>query len=477
MTLGPGRFPHWSPDGQRIAYVHNRQIWVTDGRQRRKLGGKGVSFIGGWKNGWILYVIAASEIAVMREDGSRTVDLTRSPATIERFPSFYPDGSKIAYTTYHNGYYEMQIADFVDSAGEKPRLENPRTLKALSYPGPSMSFEQARVYLGGYEAKGFSPDGKLLLFAGTYMHGGWHIHTYDLHTGTITRIFSVVPGDHPDNEHHEHWEFFPDMKNILVSSDRGYDENRMFAVVGEELGLLGAGRITTQIFTSIWPRRHTRMEPWVFSYPNPQAKAPIRLWTSTDDGTKYTRFEHPTISPDGQKVVGTTATIHYGTEHHETDEITVLAFKGCAVPQAVEFSKASFSSQAFAPVTDNPRVNQCWQGEGIASCGVVKQNCACYYEYSDSPLQGKARAEYYQFRWNGKVLDGYCETDNRLLRFKASMSCKVVDQARENASIDINFTTNRRFQPGGSIDIQTGHRRWREPVPFWRRGERNEGRE
>src|ERR671936_720263 len=69
----------------------------------------------------------------------------------------------------------------------------------------------------------------------------------------------------------------------------------------------------------------------------------------------------------------------------------------------------------------------------------LKQNCACYNEDSDSPVRGKARAEYHQFRWNGKILDGYCETGNRLLRFHASISCKVVDRARGDAWIDTNF--------------------------------------
>lgn len=61
------------------------------------------------------------EIYIMNVDGSGQVRLTNNPA-IDVFPSFSPDGSKIAFASYRDGNAEIYIMN-VDGS-EQVRLTN-----------------------------------------------------------------------------------------------------------------------------------------------------------------------------------------------------------------------------------------------------------------------------------------------------------------------------------------------------------------
>ena len=81
------RSPFWSPDGQHIAFVSNR-----DGR---------------------------AEIYVMGSDGSNPRRLTDHPAE-DRSPSWSPDGRHIAFVSNRDGDWEIYVMDIASYTGGEP---------------------------------------------------------------------------------------------------------------------------------------------------------------------------------------------------------------------------------------------------------------------------------------------------------------------------------------------------------------------
>jgi TolB protein len=138
-TLGPGEFPAWSPDGERIAFttpdeegVSQVFVMAADGSERRQLTRGAACTYPSWSPEGARLVFCRevgerTDLFVMSVDGNHAVALTATPGRSERYPSWSPDGSSIAYTAIPedspNGWQRSVF--LITAAGGPPRQITP----------------------------------------------------------------------------------------------------------------------------------------------------------------------------------------------------------------------------------------------------------------------------------------------------------------------------------------------------------------
>jgi Tol biopolymer transport system component len=118
-SIGHGElYPRWSPDGSKIAFVRNRDIWVmnADGSDQTLLTDTAPSDnSSNWSPEWspdgskLVFhrdQWLGSEIYIMDADGSNETRLTNN-RTSDNEPVWSPNGTKIAFTNYRTGYGEI----------------------------------------------------------------------------------------------------------------------------------------------------------------------------------------------------------------------------------------------------------------------------------------------------------------------------------------------------------------------------------
>lgn len=158
--------PAWSPDGSRIAFVSDRTYFVP-------------------LEGGNLEVSAGLELYVMQMDGSQVIRLTGDQSDVSLYPSWSPDGKRIAYMNVGN----VAHVYVVDVGAENPQ---PRDLT----PDLKLTAWSPR----------WSPDGKYIVFMGdNQVKKG--IYRMDADGTNLTELtkdwpaYAVDPAWSPDGRH------------------------------------------------------------------------------------------------------------------------------------------------------------------------------------------------------------------------------------------------------------------------------------
>ena len=171
------RDPSWSPDGKRIVFFSNRDGHVIDGRP-------------------------TSEIYVMDADGGNPQNLTND-RNDDRFPSWSPDGKRIAFVSDRDGpprYFDIYVMD-ADGGNLQRLTSDPRDDR-----NPSWSPDGERIVFGARREGHFETK-----FAVTY-----EIYVMDADGGNQQRLT-----ENRKNDWHPAWS--PNGERIAFASDRKGD--------------------------------------------------------------------------------------------------------------------------------------------------------------------------------------------------------------------------------------------------------------
>jgi WD40 repeat protein len=217
--LGPAKDqqPAFSPNGQRIAFVSNRdadlEIYVmnADGSgQTRLTSSAGADEFPAWSPDGTKIVfesarLGATEVFVMNADGSNQTNLTNNAAN-DQAPVMSPDGQKIAFHSNRDGPFEIYTMSATGSG--QTRLTNSTGLFANWSPdGQKIAFDSVRdgqreIYSmdangsnqtnltnnAGFDTDAaWSPDGQKIAFA-TTRDNGFEVYSMDANGSNQTNL-------------------------------------------------------------------------------------------------------------------------------------------------------------------------------------------------------------------------------------------------------------------------------------------------
>jgi TolB protein len=162
------------------------------------------------------------------------VNLTRSPGSHQRYPSWSPDGTRIAFTSDRDGAYNLYAMDA--DGGTVRQLTFVPAPQVVYFPGWSGDGKRIVFGVGGCEpplmcevdADGgayrvigegrdphLSPDGKLLAFT-QYCESGYAVFLMEMDGGRVIRVT-----EHENSIGAVTPTFSPDGKSILYSDTAG----------------------------------------------------------------------------------------------------------------------------------------------------------------------------------------------------------------------------------------------------------------
>ena len=305
--------PFWSPDGEKIGFLSNRDprgIYVMDADgQNPTLLASGVFGTPKWAaNGKIVYtgVVEVTpghfqpEIYVMDADGQNQTRLTNRPEN-EAYPDVSPDGTKIVFkstcginTTYLTN--NCTDPDLLSTPDCNP-AGNIETHVAIYIMGAN---GQDPTRIGpacqpGYSGPAFSPDGTKVVFTGD----DGDLHTIDVDGQNDTRLFNIGGSDEFPN-----WGPVgpPPSAGIVVNTESDSDDGTCDALhcsLREAINLANAQAGPDNIFFDI-PGGASAVDPHTIQ---PTSGLPTVTDAVVIDGTSEPDFrdcpEGPVVELDG----------------------------------------------------------------------------------------------------------------------------------------------------------------------------------
>ncbi|HUG42456.1 MAG TPA: prolyl oligopeptidase family serine peptidase [Longimicrobiales bacterium] len=177
-----GNSPVWAPDGRRIAYLEDGDLWVAE-LEGRSAGKRLTSGLAGMRDlafspdgGRIAFYSSESgsqDIWIVDAAGSSGPrQVTRGAMALDdpRFePAWSPDGRQIAYISNASDYWHDDVWLVEVDSGESDRLT--RSLMASSTPV-------------------WAPDGGRIILFGTAKNGYWYQDLADIYEVDVTRAWS-----------------------------------------------------------------------------------------------------------------------------------------------------------------------------------------------------------------------------------------------------------------------------------------------
>ncbi|HKA18938.1 MAG TPA: winged helix-turn-helix domain-containing protein [Blastocatellia bacterium] len=204
--------PRWSPDGQKMLFVtgrnHSFDVYVMnpDGSDQRNLTadiddpcGSGTWSRDGKSIAFVRTIKGKEQVYVMDADGGNIMAVTNNTARNEN-PSFFPDGSKLLFSSDHEGNLEVYVMS-VD--GELLQLTD----------DPADDINPA-----------WSPDGNKIAFSSN-RDGKHQIYAMNSDGSGLMRITHSTAADSEPS-----WS--PDAKKIAYTSDR--DGNKDIHVINAD---------------------------------------------------------------------------------------------------------------------------------------------------------------------------------------------------------------------------------------------------
>jgi Tol biopolymer transport system component len=214
-NVGSGDAFGWSPDGSRLVYARDGDLWVAraDGIAPRQLtSGAEEDSAPAWSpdKEWIAFVRSStdgSQIWTVRSDGMDAHSVTEGPGE-DLGPAWSPDGATIAYTHA--------------LSGDDPRLwvvHDTGTYGLDAHPEAS--------HLAGPPA--WSPDGTELAYWSTYHGSG--VYLLRLHQEVPAMVVNI-PGSESQQAADTRIAWSPDGRTLIVLAD-----GRAWAVYADGSGL------------------------------------------------------------------------------------------------------------------------------------------------------------------------------------------------------------------------------------------------
>lgn len=177
--------PMFSPDGTRLIFTSYRdgsaQIYImnANGTGQARLTNSSVTGGGSYPAfnpaGTLIVFTAQRDIWTMNTDGTNPVNLTKN-SSFNYWGRFSPNGTRIVYTSYFSGSYDVFIMN-ADGSGQT-RLA-----------GNSASFDAQ---------PSFSPDGSRIVFT-TQRNGNNDIYTMATNGSSLLRLTTSAAGDSDPN--------------------------------------------------------------------------------------------------------------------------------------------------------------------------------------------------------------------------------------------------------------------------------------
>ncbi len=152
--------PSWSPDGKRLVYGVNYQVWVAETDNRRRVVWAGPVRSGidqlAWSPDGRLQITKIIKGGPEGDEGTRLIDLDTGQDILmaDAYPIWSPDGKRIAYLT--DSAQQWQLIDWITGGNEIVWVAD-------------ANGRNARPIGQGYRPR-WSPDGKRLAFLAGFLN-------------------------------------------------------------------------------------------------------------------------------------------------------------------------------------------------------------------------------------------------------------------------------------------------------------------